>query len=629
MKKLYSLLLLAVSTVSFGQIFSDNLNYPDNALLTDNGWTAHSGGVTNPIDVGVSNGLTYAGYSGLTGFAAAVEGNAAQLDNTGQDVNKTFGAPVTSGTLYYTFLVNVAAIDATGGYFSHLGSGTSFAARVFVKASANAGKINFGLSNTGTASYAAVPTDYDLNTTYLIIVKYDVSTTGAASIWVRSAGIPATEIAAGAPEHTTSGTGQATIGGVYLRQFFATQNIIVDAPLVYATWFGAVPCPLTVDNGTATCDASTLAIDTYSVSFPFTGGNTGSYTLATSAGTIGGDNPTTTAAGNITISGVSEGANVTLTVTGACSFTKLVTAPECKPVNALPYSEGFPYTAGNSLGAEQRWTNVNTGDNIVATTPSSSLAYAGVTSTGNSVTFTGAGIECFSPFTSTSTGTIYAGFLFNVTELQAVADGNSTYFAGLTDNAKSIKGRLFVKRIGEQFQIGFDATATTTNLDGTLRDVGTTVYIVMGYDFAINALSVWINPVNGAAATLAVVPAAPFTNLGGFLLRQDAANTTPTIVFDELRVVETLAELGLTLGVKSNEIAGLNVYPNPVTNGKLNITSNSGADKTVVIYDILGKQVLSTAVINDVVNVSTLNAGVYIVKITEAGNIATRKLVIR
>lgn len=627
MKKLYSLLLLAVSTVSFGQIFSDNLNYPDNALLTDNGWTAHSGGTTNAIDVGVSNGLTYAGYSGLTGFAAAAVGNAAQLDNTGQDVNKTFTPAVTSGTLYYTFLVNVAAIDATGGYFTHLGSGTSFAARIFVKASATAGKINFGISNTGTASYAAAPTDFDLNTTYLIIVKYDVSATGAASIWIKSSGIPATEIAAGTPEHITSGTGQATIGGVYLRQFLATQNITVDAPLVYATWFGATPCALTVDNGVATCDASTLAIDTYTVSFPFTGGNSGTYTLATSAGTIGGDNPTSTAAGNITISGVSEGTNVTLTVTGACAFSKLVTAPECKPINAIPYSEGFPYTVGNSLGLEQRWTNVNTGDNIVAA--AGSLTYAGVTSTGNSVTFSGTGIECFTPFTTTTTGTIYAAFLFNVTELQGVADGNSAYFAGLTDDTKSIKGRLFLKRIGEQFQIGFDATATTTNLDGTLRNVGETVYIVMGYDFTNNSLSVWVNPTNGALPTLGVVPATAFANLGGFLLRQEAANTTPTIVFDELRVVTTVAELGLTLGTKSNTITGLNVYPNPVANGNLYITSDSGADKTVAIYDILGKLMMNTAVTNDVVNVSGLNAGVYIVKITEEGNTATRKLIIR
>ena len=84
-----------------------------------------------------------------------------------------------------------------------------------------------------------------------------------------------------------------------------------------------------------------------------------------------------------------------------------------------------------------------------------------------------------------------------------------------------------------------------------------------------------------------------------------------------------------TLSVAQNDIAGLSVYPNPVTNGNLFITSNSGSSKTVIIYDVLGKLVLKGNVINQPLNVSSLNGGVYIVKITEDGKTATRKLVIR
>lgn len=83
-----------------------------------------------------------------------------------------------------------------------------------------------------------------------------------------------------------------------------------------------------------------------------------------------------------------------------------------------------------------------------------------------------------------------------------------------------------------------------------------------------------------------------------------------------------------TLGVKENAIAGLKVYPNPVTGGKFSITTNSNADKAVTIFDVLGKQVLNT-IATETVNVSNLKAGVYIVKITEEGNTATRKLVIK
>ncbi len=87
---------------------------------------------------------------------------------------------------------------------------------------------------------------------------------------------------------------------------------------------------------------------------------------------------------------------------------------------------------------------------------------------------------------------------------------------------------------------------------------------------------------------------------------------------------------GYTLGVKQNSISGLNVYPNPVVDGNLFITSsNTAATKSVAIFDVLGKQVIKTNVTNQVVNVSKLISGVYILKITEEGKTATRKLVIK
>ncbi len=82
------------------------------------------------------------------------------------------------------------------------------------------------------------------------------------------------------------------------------------------------------------------------------------------------------------------------------------------------------------------------------------------------------------------------------------------------------------------------------------------------------------------------------------------------------------------LSVKQNSIEGLKVYPNPVVDGKLYINTDANSSKEVVIYDVLGKQVLK-ATTNNAVNVSNLNGGVYIVKITEEGKTATRKLVIK
>jgi hypothetical protein len=83
------------------------------------------------------------------------------------------------------------------------------------------------------------------------------------------------------------------------------------------------------------------------------------------------------------------------------------------------------------------------------------------------------------------------------------------------------------------------------------------------------------------------------------------------------------------LSVKENAIAGLKMYPNPVSNGTLYITSNSSEAKSVGVYDVLGKQVLNAKTSNNAVNVSNLTYGVYFVKITEDGKTDTKKLIIQ
>ncbi|MBD3723546.1 MAG: T9SS type A sorting domain-containing protein [Flavobacteriaceae bacterium] len=74
-------------------------------------------------------------------------------------------------------------------------------------------------------------------------------------------------------------------------------------------------------------------------------------------------------------------------------------------------------------------------------------------------------------------------------------------------------------------------------------------------------------------------------------------------------------------------IEGLTIYPNPSGTGRIYITSESTSDKTIEIFDVLGKKVLETTTSKEV-NVSTLSPGVYIIKIKENETSATRKLII-
>jgi hypothetical protein len=76
-------------------------------------------------------------------------------------------------------------------------------------------------------------------------------------------------------------------------------------------------------------------------------------------------------------------------------------------------------------------------------------------------------------------------------------------------------------------------------------------------------------------------------------------------------------------------IEGLSLYPNPVTNGKVYISSKNDLEKEITIFDILGKKVLQTQLSSKELNVSNLSPGVYIIKINEENATATRKLIVR
>jgi hypothetical protein len=126
---------------------------------------------------------------------------------------------------------------------------------------------------------------------------------------------------------------------------------------------------------------------------------------------------------------------------------------------------------------------------------------------------------------------------------------------------------------------------------------------------------------NAATWTLKTITVTAPANVTKLVLAFRAYNGG-TVSFDQISVVQTI------LSIKQNAISGLSVYPNPVTDGNLYITSDSSEAKTVAVYDILGKQVLNAKTSNNAVNVSSLKGGAYIVKITEEGKTDTRKLII-
>ena len=85
-----------------------------------------------------------------------------------------------------------------------------------------------------------------------------------------------------------------------------------------------------------------------------------------------------------------------------------------------------------------------------------------------------------------------------------------------------------------------------------------------------------------------------------------------------------------TAGVRDNSIAGFSTYPNPVRGNTLTVTTSSTDIKTVNIFNVLGRKVFSQrfSSMTKTMNVSEIASGVYIMKVTEGNNIATKKLIV-
>jgi hypothetical protein len=168
---LFSFLVLSIfAGLSYGQILVENFDYPAGDSLTGHNWFRHSG--TGTTILVTSGSLTYPGFPGSgIGNSVVVAGGGGSRE----DIHADF-TPVGSGNLYTAFLVNVSTAATTGDYFFHLAPEfptTFFKPRVFVKDD-GAGNLQFGIAKAQNAGAVYTTTLYSYNTTYLLILKYEM-----------------------------------------------------------------------------------------------------------------------------------------------------------------------------------------------------------------------------------------------------------------------------------------------------------------------------------------------------------------------------------------------------------------------------------------------------------------------
>lgn len=86
-----------------------------------------------------------------------------------------------------------------------------------------------------------------------------------------------------------------------------------------------------------------------------------------------------------------------------------------------------------------------------------------------------------------------------------------------------------------------------------------------------------------------------------------------------------------TASVNERTIDGFTTYPNPVTNGYLNIKTSNSDEKEIFIYSVLGKEVFARKFSGNTkqFDISSIHTGVYIMKVIEGDKVVTKKLVVK
>ena len=634
MKKIYLILLLfCFGLVSTAQVLDENFDYGTTGgdLTTASGglWVQHSGSADPVAYVAAPTSLTMAGYpsSGIGGHAT--------FSGTSQDVNRSFTA-ITSGTVYGSALVNLSAVGS-GNYFLHFNTG-GFRARIGAQDDGN-GNILFGIgTSSSTLTYGT--TLYNLNTTYLLVFSYEIAT-GISNLHVLSAVTP-TEPAT--PEATNTGSTGTAIDAIAFRQSSNIPALAIDGVRVATSWNeimnnSSTPNPsLTITSPsdgailyTQDVDISFVVQD-FNVASPSAGDGYITYSLDAAADVSKFNTTdivfTSLSFGTHTVDMElvdNSGASLSPAVTSSVSFT-------ISQVQLLPYTDSFNYTDGELLANQPAWTNYFSGDDVVITTDN--LSYSTLNGFGNAASFDGSGSDPLVDFTPTSAGKIYSSFMLRIDTFDAIpSDG---YFAILRNDSGAYVGRVYISPLSATtYSIGVSGGGLDpSQVAPAVLNTGDTVFVVFNYDLAADTVELWVNPALGGAEPASDIntPSGSAGNtISQFLLRQDNPGATPALIFDELRIGTSWADVApSTLTTESFVTkANFNVYPNPVSNGIVTIKSANNSPMTVTVFDVLGKKVLNSNVSNNTLNVSALKSGVYILNINQNNTSITKKLVIK
>jgi len=94
-----------------------------------------------------------------------------------------------------------------------------------------------------------------------------------------------------------------------------------------------------------------------------------------------------------------------------------------------------------------------------------------------------------------------------------------------------------------------------------------------------------------------------------------------------LSVSDVFGDCPSVAGIEDISANAIKMYPNPAK-GVVNFSSASNVALDVAVFDMLGKQVLRANAVQSQLNISSLNPGMYFVKMTQGSNVSTKKLLV-
>ena len=374
-------------------------------------------------------------------------------------------------------------------------------------------------------------------------------------------------------------------------------------------------CPLNVSVTSVVCDNSTTGTDTYTVTGTFQGGGTETYTFNINAGTITStDDPDTMTSGTIVVTGIPEGTDFTYTITSAtCNITNTITSPECEPsINVNSIADLRAGTLGDTytLTGEAVLTYQQNNRNQKYIEDATAAILIDDNSGNITTTYNvGDGITGI-----TGELTSFNGILQFVPESDPGAP-TSTGLA-VTPQVITIADFLANYEDYESEMIAF-ANVSFLEADGsTTFNTSTNYTLSNGSEQTTIRTNFWDETYIGE-----VIPSGAINVIG--LGAQYDNGTDPVLP----QIFAT--NVDATLAADNFTASAFTLYPNPTSNGAVAIQTETSGAVNVEIYNLLGKRALTAKNVNGNLNVSTLNAGVYLVKVTQNGVSSTKKLIVK